>query len=243
MNDEDREKAASERAKQDLDLWHNWNNNGRQPEHLKPLLNQYQGMIQTQVRRYANNVEIPTAVIEAEYTKQFVNAVNTYKPDRGAALGSWVMNNLQKSQRWIGAHQNVARITEGRLNRIGDFNRAKADLSDELGREPSSQEIAEHMGRPLKMVTRLEKELRKSYVASAMEFDPVQNMPSVEREALAFIPYELNDQEKVVFEYTMGINGKPKLNATQIAQQLNISNSTVSRIKTRIAKVAKKWIP
>jgi DNA-directed RNA polymerase specialized sigma subunit len=207
---------------------------------MRPLLKGFRGMIRSHANQYSGNVEIPPAAINAEFTRHAVRAIQTYDPNRGAALGTWVGNNLVKGKRWISQHMNTARISEGRVYKVGDFQNTRQRLDQKFGRPPSTHEMAEHLGWSPKEVERLEKEIRSDLIGSDMTVDPYEIMPSKAKEILSFLPYELSGQEKTVYEYTLGTGGKPKLNGNQIAQKMGVSPSTVSRIKNSIAKKAKK---
>lgn len=227
------ERAAVRQS--DLELWHHWNNNGRQPEHLRPLLNNFRGMIRKEVNRFTGNVEVPPAAIHQEYKEQFVRAMQTYNPDKGAALGSWVVTNLRKGQRWVNDRQNTARVASTRTGKIGDFNNAFAHLKDQFGREPSTIELSDHLLWPEAEVKRMQSELRKSNIASAWAVDPIDIMPSKEKEWMMFVRYELTPEEMLVYDYTIGHGGKPQLRPSEIAKTLSMSPSKVTRIRQKIA--------
>jgi DNA-directed RNA polymerase specialized sigma subunit len=230
--------------KTDLELWHQWNGNGRKPDDLRPLLNNFRGMIRKEASRYERNVEIPPAAIHHEFKQQFVRAMQTYDPNRGAALGTWVTHNLQKGQRWVNQHQNIARIAEPRSGKVGDFKNAVTYLTDQFGREPAVHEISEHLGWAPKEIDRMQKELRKSHVASAWEVDPVDVMPSKEKERLLMLRLsgELSPEETLVFDYTIGHGGKPQLKPSQIARTLSMNPSKVTRIRQKIADKITKFM-
>ena len=237
-------------GQKDMELFHQWKNNGQKPEDFKPLLHNFRGLIRQYANKYAGmtrDVDTPPAAIHAEYDKWFLHAVDTYDPSKGP-LGPWIKNNLRKGQRWTMNHRNLARIQEKRAyHDVGAYNNAKSVLDDQLGRPPSTQEIAEHLNWPEKKVSLLQSEVHKTYVSSGWEGgegyqDPTALMPSRHAEVLDNIYFQLSDQEKNVYDYMLGRNGRPQLNATQISQQLRISPSTVTRIKQAIAEKIKGYI-
>jgi len=233
------DKEAAARSVQDLEMWKKWQDNGKNPDDLRPLLTNYRGMIRSQSNRFAGNVELPPAAIHAEFTRQAVNAFNTYDPSKGAQLGTWVRTNLQKGQRWVATYQNTARIGEHRHYKVGEFQNASASLNDQLGREPSHQELAEQLGWSLKETTRMGSEIRKSYLESGFEGDPTTLMPSREAEVLRMVKYDLSPEEHLVYEYTLGEGGKPQLKPGQIATKLNMSPAKVTRIREKIYQKAR----
>lgn len=234
-------KERSALKQSDHELWQTWKANGQRPDDLRPLLTNFRGMIRTQVNRYAGNVEVPPAAIKHEFTEQFVRALQTYDPSKGTALASWVGTNLQKGQRWINAHQNIARIAEPRVGKVGEFQKAKTQLDQLYGRDPTSAELADHLTWDIREVERMQAELRKSNIASAWEVDPIKIMPSKEKEHMLLVRYELSPEELKVYDHTIGYGGVQQLRPSEIAKKFNMSPSKVTRIRQKIADKIKAF--
>jgi DNA-directed RNA polymerase specialized sigma subunit len=161
--------------KQELDMWHNWNNNGRQPDHLQPLYEAYKPLIANKSRVYTNRVEMPTSAIEAEFKKHFVHAVKTFNPTRGAQLNTWVQTNLQKAGRYVKTYQNMGKIPERQIANIRKFDDAKFELTQKHGIEPDTRMMADHLGWPHRRVIQMQKERRKDLPTSGFEHgDPTE---------------------------------------------------------------------
>jgi len=229
---------------QELELWQQWKDGGEKPEDLRPLLQSFKPLIRKQAHQWVStaDVDIPPEAIHAEFNKQFLNAVQTFDPNRGTKLGSWVTTNLKKARRWVATYRHPAKMGEGRFYAAGRYDRSKAFLADQLNREPSTQEISDHMKMPVAEVARLESEKRKALPMSGWEYDPATISPSPEAEALRMAMYELSPEEQVVAEYTMGINGKPQLKAKDIASKMNVSQSKVSRLRNSITNKISKYL-
>lgn len=224
---------------QDFQLWQDWKNNGQKPEDLRPLLNNFRGMIRGKANFWASRADMPPEAVHAEFNRQFVSALKTYNPNKGALLGTWVTNRLRKAQRWVTEHQDPTRVQEARYYEMGRWDNAFASLSDQLNREPTTREMAEHLGWSEAEVGRMEKEKRGTQYSSKFEgYDPMNIMPSVEGERLKLARYELRDPlELAVYDYTLGSFGKPQLRPNEIAKKLNISASKVTRIRQKIAGI------
>ena len=220
----------------ELQMWHDWNNSGRKPAKIEPLLASFKPLIESRAYSYKNRVEIPTAAIDAEYQKQFVNALKTYNPEKGR-LSSWVYGNLAKASRYIKTYQNVGKIPEERIGAITPYKQAYAELSDKLGTEPDSLSLAQHLKWPLKRVVTLQKEMREDLPVSGWEKDPYDVMASSDLETLRLVQYELSPEERTVYEYTFGMNGKPSLSPGDIAKKTKMHPSRVSRIRSKVRKL------
>ena len=217
--------------KKEIDLWHNWNNNGRKSDDLKPLYQSLKPVVNKAVSNWAGRVPVPTSAIQAEMHKQFVNAIKTFQPGK-SALNTWVTNNLRKGGRFIKNYQNLGRIPENQIDKIEPYKKAKMELYDKLGHEPDTHAIAEHMGVPVRKIHQLEKENRQDLAASIFsEGDPAQVLAPKELEALSLIQYDLTPEQRIVYEHTFGMGGKKMLKPGEIAAQTGIHASKVSRIR------------
>ncbi len=243
---EEIEKGAARKKdlrQRDFQLWDDWKKSGEDPNKLRPLLHGLRGTIRSQANRWAGRVDIPPAAVHAEFNKQALNALRTYDPNKGAAVASWVTTNLQKAQRWVTANQNPARILEGRVYKTGLYDTAMATLDDQLGREPTTQELSEYLKWSEPEVARMQAEKRRALTTGGFEsgYDPTTIMPSRESEILNMIRTELNPEELLVYEYKTGYGGKPQLKSSEIARKLGVSPSKVTRITQAIGRKMEKY--
>jgi DNA-directed RNA polymerase specialized sigma subunit len=139
-------------------------------------------------------------------------------------------------------HQNFTRIVETQANKIGDYQRAKSALQEELGREPTTLELSDRLKMSQKKIARLEKELRRDSFAalasdSLVESNPFEQELPVHREVIEMLPYELTMDEQKVFNHLFGRGGMKKDTSTgSIARKLGWSQSKVSQIKGSVSK-------
>lgn len=241
-----RNKTASKKAEDDLALWHTWNQGGRSPEHLQPLLKRYEPLLKRKQREWSAGARaVAPAAFHAELQKQFINAAQSFDPERGVAFNTHIQNRIQKAQRFRSRYQNVGYIPEGQAAYIGPLEQAQEELTDQFGRAPTHAELATHMGLPEKRVTTLVKSLRKDVPASQFESDPYGSATSRENDVIRLMqnrPHEyLTHEESQVFNHIFGTNGAKKItDTTSLASQLGISQPKVSRLKTSIAGKIKK---
>lgn len=219
------------------ELWHQWNSGGRKPEHLKPLYESYKPMLMRAAGQW-RGVEMPTSTINAEMRKQFVNAVKTFDPKRGVQLSTWVGTNLRKSSRYMKQYQNLGKISEGDIGKIREYKQAKEHLSNLHGFEPDTQALADHLKWSPRQVARMQKELRPDKPVSGWLHDPAEILTPKELEAIRLLHYDnrLSPEERTVYEYTFGMNGKPRMQPGQIAKQTGIHPSKISRVRGRLKK-------
>jgi len=196
---------------------------------------------------------VPTQTLELEAKRLAGQAIKDWDPKGGMALAGYIGTMVrQRLYRWVTQHQNVARIPEAQVGQIGHFQLAINDLSSRFGREPTTDELADHMGIHPKYVSRLRRALRSDLIASnAMDAegedgsmaDSIEDIPhdqDYERAMLGY--YGLNEQEKHVFDYSLGAHGQPKLKPGEIAAKLGLSPARISALKESVGSKIKPYL-
>lgn len=240
------QKKAELKARQpkEVELWKAYKASNWEPKHLEPLIKSFQPLLNDHMRIF-RRTEIPTSVIDQTFKTWFAKGLQTYNPNKGAQLNTWLTRSLQKGHRELNANKQLNYVPENVSSNITAYNAFKSELTERLGYKPNAQIIHDEAikaGHPklgvlsLRQVKRLEKDQRPSLVQfnkGADAFFEDEMDPRHVEVAHLIIP-ELSKLEKDVHEYTLGINGKPKLKSGQIAKKLNISGPKVSRIRSDI---------
>lgn len=228
------------RAKREMEMWHQWNDNGRQPNHIRPLLHSLQPFVKNRMRTYERRIrDIAPDTIRAEFQDQVVRAISQFDPNRGTKLTTYVDGQMRKASRFINTYQNPARIIETRTNMITPVQAADEHLTQVLGRSPTSHEIADHAKLPVNDVMTLQRELRRAVPSGQLgAADPSAIVPSRTKEIMRLLPYDLTGDENAVFERVYGMSGRKQMGTGQIARDLKMSAPKVSRLKKSIAQ---KW--
>ena len=117
--------SPSARTERELDMWHNWNNNGRKPEHLEPLLQAYEPVFNQKVRQWsAGAAGVDPTFMRGQVERRFIEAVHKFDPDRGFALATHVDKPMNKAQRARNTVQNAAYVSEETANNIDPIQQA-----------------------------------------------------------------------------------------------------------------------
>jgi DNA-directed RNA polymerase specialized sigma subunit len=244
------QQLGSTRRSETQELWHKWDQQGRTPEHLDPLIQNFSGLVGAKVKEWKPPT-IPKSAFEAELTKHLILAFEGYNPSMGVSLNTHVNHRIQKAKRYMAQQQNMARMNEGQVFRIGAVRRAQDELGEQFGRAPTPHEIAAHMtendqlGRKHtpKQVASLITAIRRDIPSSSWESDPEPKQLQRQHEILPLLRDTLNEHETKVFDHVFGHNGAPVISSTgQLATRLGMSPSQVSRIKTSIAAKYNKYI-
>jgi len=217
---------------QEFDMWQRWSKT-KDPEVLEHLLTSMDPMIQKRVMQF-RSAPMPQSAIEAEARKQAINAFETFKPSKGAQLGTHVNNYLRKVYRYVTTYQNIGRMPESRTAKIDMFQKTKSYLQQVKGREPTNVELADELGWSQREVTRMERELRKDLGLEASFGDVGFGGVSREADLLNYGYYELTPEEQLVMDYTTGQHGKPRLKMDQIAKRMGKTVRQVGLIKSKV---------
>lgn len=247
---EERKAAVKSKQQRELELWRKWKDGGQKPEDLRPLIASFQSLLRSQSKTYTGRVAmIPDSAIEAEFKIQLVNALRTYDPSKGAALGTHVYNTLSRAHRYIATYQNVGRIPENRVYKIRNYEVAHTDLLEELDRDPTTAELAERLKREHPEqgwneaeVDRLTRELRKDLVTQGFEVDPHVVSPSRESEILKLFVYELDGDERKLYRHLTGIGAKKVTSTAELSEMFGVESYKISRMKARIQAKMKPFL-
>lgn len=226
-------------ARSDAELYEDWKTaKGFQKEQkLTALLLQLEGAIMMAVRTF-QAAPLPFPVLQTEGRRIAVEAIKDWQPGRGMSLSSYVITTVrQRLSRYVMTHQNVARIPENTARKIGPLREAEAELMSRYNREPTTDELADHMGVPVGHVVKLRKMMYADIVESSSGVSSLEEYAhdaQYDRAMLAY--YSLLPDEKTVFDYSLGAHGKPKLSPGDIATKMKMTNVRVSQIKSQIAK-------
>ncbi len=222
---------------EELEHWQRWKDGGEHPEDLKDLLHSLQPLIRHRMRAYHGRVRlIPDAAIEAEFNIRAVEALKSYKPDRGATIATHVYRYLEKAKRFIAENQNVGRIPENRVYKIRQYQKVRNDILEDTGKIPSVAELAKKLNWSVAETDRLDSELRNDLTSQGFENDPYSVIPSKSEEVLRLFKYELAGNERTVYEYLTGQDRDRMTSTGAIARKMGIPDYQVSRIKDGIQR-------
>lgn len=217
---------------EEVELWRQWK---AEPSNttLKPLLKSLEPIIEHHVNKMHGN--LPRSALKAQMIQLTVNALPGYDPDK-AQLNTYLFNTAgQKLHRYVYTYQNMGQIPEPRIIQIGTFNRVRSNLEQELGRPPTYDEIADEMKVPAKQLKLLDKELRQDLIQDINYINVSEQNTSMIDDSIIMLHAELTGLDRDVMEYVYGLEGRPALSNTEIANKLGISPSMVTQIKTKIA--------
>lgn len=232
----------------ELDLFNQWKQN-QSAEAFQGLYNQMKPLLYDAARKASYGSNIPESAHKAWAAQNFYNSLQTYKPESGASLQTHVYGAVhQKAKRLNYLYQNLGHISEPRAMQVGTYKKQLENLSNDLGRMPSSAELADNLGWGLKDVERIQKELHRDLSLDTEGGPELGVYASREdEEMLEYVYYELNPQQQVIYDYAFGKHGRPKMlkpngkvDFGRIARTVGFSESKVRMLHNQIKSVAEK---
>ena len=112
---------------QELQLWQTWKADPND-ENLAELIRSLDSLITKKVNEF-KAAPVPPGAVRGIAQAMTLKAIQTYDPDKGAALGTHVFTNLKKVRDFVGRYQNLGRIPIHRIGKISEFQDA-VDLAD-----------------------------------------------------------------------------------------------------------------
>ncbi len=238
------EKLAVQRRADDLRLLTAWKNDPT-PENMRPLMQRFNPLFDQKVRMWkAPNVN--EAAFKAELKLQAIKAFESYDPSKGAGVRTHLDYALRKAMRFNTQQQNNAYIPEEKAKYIGPIDSAFDALKEDLGRDPTHNEVAEAVNANLRgkkkpitaqKVMQIQNSRIRDVIASNLEQDVSPFTINRQREVVGLIRPSLPIEQQELFDYIYGLNGKPRIQSTSdLAARLGKTESQISRLKTALLK-------
>jgi DNA-directed RNA polymerase specialized sigma subunit len=197
---------------------------------LTNLINHLSPLLYKEVSRASGT--LPVAALNAEAKNWAIKGIKTFDPSRGFAIGTHVTNYIQRVRRMNYKYQHVARLPEDMKTDYPEWNLINSQLTDELNREPTEEELAHRLGwskgKVIRFKTRVYSDLIEGGDDTPVEVDQYSDQPMLMRQLLS----RLTPEESFI------INNKGKLSTTELANKLGVNTNRFNYLhKKLISKV------
>jgi DNA-directed RNA polymerase specialized sigma subunit len=217
---------ADRRAK-DIELFNAWKKFGSK-EHLSALMHQIDPLIQREVQKRVGS--LPRATLSSSGKRWALKALETYDPSKGAALGTHVTSYMRKISRQNYRLQNAVMLPEDVHLRYQSYTHAKEALTDELGQEPTEDELAKRLGWSKAMVVRLKGGLYDDLVESSSE-RPAEFATHNENALLMeYLRSTLSPDELYIMDNAKAVSSQ------EMAEHLGVNISRLNYLKLKLVQ-------
>lgn len=217
----------------DQQAFENWKASGSKKD-LGILMGQLGPIVYAEVKRQSGS--LPTAALSAEAKKWAYKGIQTYDPSKGTAISTHVMNYLQRVRRVNYKYQNAVRLPENMQLKYHDYNKTLVDLTDELNREPTDEEMAKKIGWSKPQVVKFKNSLYNDLIESNSERASEFTQFNTQSIFMEHLMSQLDYQEKFILE-----NSKLMSSAEMVEKlglkNLNRLNYLKSNLVSKIEKI------
>lgn len=199
------------------------------------LLDLHKGYIRANVNKWSGI--LPQPVLETYGKHYALNAFKTFDVNKGANINTHLYNHISQLSRLIYQNQNVATISEHQVQNLGKLIQAQKFLLDELGHEPSMDELSDHLSLPKAHIERIIKNNRADLINdSDTEFQTSQTSDTKIADRIFSVRNSLKEKEKEQFDALTGFGGIKPLSPQDFGKKFKMKPYEVSRLKTSFAK-------
>ena len=206
------------------------------PATLAPVIESLKPTLVSEAYRYPG----PRNAVMSHAKVLAVKAIKSYDPNSGAQLRSWVTGNLKSLSRFGQELARPAHVPEIAARQAAQLDAARSQLADELGRDPSDEELADHSGISLKRVGQV-KAMARPYMREgemlSQEGDEQSSYPAVDpvgpdpalNSAVEAVLQSSDDRDQMILKHKIGHGGAERLSNQDIAKRLGVSPAFVSQ--------------
>ena len=172
-----------------------------------------------------------------------LQAAGSYDPTRNAKLGTHIVNQLEGLKRVSRKQTQILRVPERVSMDQQRVERARLELVDRLGRDPSYVELSDSTGlsrHRLDHIRKFKHSVAEGALSSTRGEDSGGFLPEVDQinHTWTEIVYDdLDDINRKILEWTLGLHGEPQLSNQDIARKLRLSPGAISQRKSAIQRI------
>lgn len=201
------------------------------PQGNAAMLKTLDPMIDKAVKTFAGRTD---PLLKSRARRITLNSLKTYDPQRGR-LQTHIYNQLRTMQRVAGQQTHIIKVPERLMLDRRTIASAEQALEDELGREPTDDELAQRTGYSLKRLRKIRSynpAMSEGFFAGMGEGGFAPGVQQPESEAwVQFVYDDLAPTDQKIMEWTLGLHGRPTLSNQQIAQKLKRTPGAISQRK------------
>jgi DNA-directed RNA polymerase specialized sigma subunit len=175
-----------------------------------------------------------------------MSAMNRYDPTRGS-IATYLDRQLMSLGRESRKQVNVLSIPDRLMTSSQMLDGAEMELEDELGRPPTTTELADKMRISIKQIERLRNlgHERNTGSYSTPEEDEDVHLPGVIQTINPQYRHDFvlsslaNDPiSQFIYEHDNGLHGKRKISTEKLASRLKLSPGAISQRRNKISAIS-----
>lgn len=204
-------------------------------ENTGAMLKTLDPVLTTAMRAYGGPAA-SSVTLRGQAKQLAVEALGSYNPRLGP-LRPHMMSRLQRLRRVAAQQRQIIRMPEQVALDQMRTDAAAKELEDQLGREPSDQELADYTGLSLRRLAHIRAGVRPTAMSTITRmtegdtggYEPgVTSLDEDYSVWLELVYSDLDPTNQFIMERMLGLHGAKKLRPGEIAAKLKISPAAVS---------------
>jgi hypothetical protein len=183
----------------------------------------------------------PNPLLTSRARKLALEGLRSYDPSR-ARLQTHLFNQFQGLKRIARQQNQVIKAPERVIFDQQQLRQYEQELTDEMGREPTDGELANHSGFSLKRIAHV-RGYQPGVSSGMMEglapgfAGGIRPDPRAQQMWTELVYDDLAPLDQKILEYTLGMHGRKPLSNMEIARKLGRSPGAISQRKARVQKL------
>jgi len=213
------------------------------------------------IARDYEGIGLPLLDLISEGNIGLMKAVERFDPAKGGKLstyGSWWIK--QSIKRALANQSKTIRLPVHLVDKISKMRRVGMKLQEELGREPTDEELAEELGMTAARVRQMRMAaIRPASLDAPIGDDESNNFSDVVQDENASSPYKdledktvtgmlqemvkhLDDREATILRFRFGLDGGTEKTLEEVGEKFGVTRERVRQIQNLALKKLRKMI-
>ena len=213
------------------------------------------------IARDYEGIGLPLLDLISEGNIGLMKAVERFDPSKGGKLstyGSWWIK--QSIKRALANQSKTIRLPVHLVDKISKMRRTAMRLQEELGREPTDDELGEELGISGSRVAQMRMAaVRPASLDAPIGDEDSNNFAEVVQDENADTPYEqledktvtgmlqemvktLDQREATILRYRFGLDGGPERTLEEVGKKFNVTRERVRQIQNIALRKLRKMI-
>jgi RNA polymerase primary sigma factor len=213
------------------------------------------------IARDYEGIGLPLLDLISEGNIGLMKAVERFDPAKGGKLstyGSWWIK--QSIKRALANQSKTIRLPVHLVDKISKMRRTAMKLQEELGHEPTDEELADEMGMTAARVRQMRQAaIRPASLDAPIGDDDSNNFSDVVQDENATSPYEnledktvvnmlqdlvkhLDDREATILRFRYGLDGGAEKTLEEVGEKFGVTRERVRQIQNLALKKLRKMI-
>jgi len=213
------------------------------------------------IARDYEGIGLPLLDLISEGNIGLMKAVERFDPSKGGKLstyGSWWIK--QSIKRALANQSKTIRLPVHLVDKISKMRRAAMRLQEELGREPSDDELAEELDlSPARIRMMRRASIRPASLDAPIGDEDSNNFSEIVQDENAPTPYEdleektvtkmlremvatLDPREETILRYRFGLDGGPERTLEEVGQKFGVTRERIRQIQNIALRKMRRMI-